>query len=437
MSRGAPSRLLLWTSFVVFCTLGMAYQPFAELKLPFVGHGTYYEVLVLAAGVLGLGTLMRTGGGLERSRARTMCRILMAYLLFEVLVVIPVAVWLGTVTATAILNTVAVRFTWLLFPVVLTLCADERERRVLGAVAVAAAVCLAVWGVYSAATGGAGYYLEEGYLRYRVLYGGGTLLFAWPFVLAVSGAVSRRYAIPLLGVSLVGLTLTNHRSGLIAFAIAGLVCIAMSERVRRLVLWIVPAALIATFVLLLWGQQVGSVFGYTLSHLLDLGSGNGADRLMRWRLAWDYFASRPFNDYVWSWRYYLVYMQNAYEPHNFIGGIAVTEGIAGLIFYGSALTSSLWGVWRWGRKDAEARALIGYLIAYFVFTFANANWYSQLNFALFVGAVAALVARVDQLRVVEVSHVPKGEAEPDSHLARTRPKNLLRQPATSEAGGAS
>ena len=410
MTSGAVTRrLLLWTAFVIFCTLGMGYLPFAYEKLPIVGHVTYYLVLLLVCGLLGATTLISVASRPEPSKGRTMCRILIAYLVFELLVVTPVALWLGTATLTAILDTMAVRFTWLLFPVMLALCADDRARRVAGGVAVAAAVCIAVWGLYLAATGAGGYYVEDGATRWRILYGGATLLFAWPFVVAASRAAPRRYTAALLGVSLVGLALTNHRSGVIAFAIAGVACIAMSGQIRRLVTWIVPVTLIATVAGLLWGQQASSVFGYTLSHLFDVTSGTGADRVMRWRLTWDFFASRPFNDYVWSWRYYLVYVKDAYQPHNFALEIAVTEGVAGLIFYGSMLASALRGAWNWGRKDAEARALIGYLIAYLVFVFANANWYLPNSIFLFVGAVAGLAARVDQVRAAEVSGVPNGE----------------------------
>jgi O-antigen ligase len=421
MSSGAPSRrILLWTVFVVFCTITMIDASVGYTVLPVVGKVSYFQVLLLGAGLLGFGTLLRVGGDPRRSGARTMCRIIIAYLLFELLVVIPVAVWLDRATLPAILNAMSVRFTWLLFPVVLTLCADERARRVAGAVAVLAAACLAVWGVYSAATGGGGYYFEEGVSRWRVLSlgFGGLLLFAWPLVLALSRAAPRRYTAALLGISLVGLALTNSRSGLIAFAIAGLACIAMSGQIRRLVPWIVPAGLIAMVVGFLWGQQATGAFSYTLSHLFDVGSGNGADRLTRWRLAWDFFASRPFNDYVWSWRYYLVHLNNPYEPHNFVFQIGVYEGVAGLIFYGSVLTTALRGAWNWGRKDAEARVLIGYLIAYLVFCLLNTNWYGRGCIPLLIAAVAGLVARADQLRAADESRPPGAEVFANAPLPR-------------------
>jgi hypothetical protein len=428
MSDGARLRaLLLWIVFVAFCTFGMAYLPFEYQTLPGTGHVTYYEVILVVTGLLAVQPLIRTATGPERGAQRTMCRILLVYLLFELLVVIPIAISLGTATVNTILGAAVIRFTWLLFPVVLTLCADDRTRKMAGAVVVVAAACLALWGVYSAATGGAGYYLDSGELRYRVLIGGATLLFAWPFALAASRAVPRRYTLLLLGVSLVGLTLTNHRSGLIAFAITGVVCVAMSGQFRRLVPWIVPATLVAIVVGLVWGTQLRSIFGYTLSRLLDFSSGNGADRLARWRLAWDYFASRPINDFVWSWRYTLTSSNPALVAHDFALEIAVAEGVAGLVFYGSVLAVALRHAWKWAREDAEARALFGYLIAYLVFVLANANWYQPVNMALFVAGVAALVARVDRLSGAETSGVPIGGAEHDLPAAGTGPADAARQ----------
>jgi O-antigen ligase len=198
----------------------------------------------------------------------------------------------------------------------------------------------------------------------------------------------------------VGLVLANQRSGLMAFAVAGLVCLGMSGQYRRILPALVPITLIAAIVALLWERQANSVFGFTLSHLLDVSSGNGADRLMRWRLAWDFFVSHPFNDYVWSWRYYSTYLSDAYQPHNFVLEIAGREGVVGLAFYGSMLWAVLRGAWNWGRHDAEARALIGWLVFYVVFSLMNANHYLPTSLPLLVAATAALASRVDWLRRV-------------------------------------
>jgi hypothetical protein len=435
MPSGAQSRrLIVWTAVVTFCALGMVLTQLSYTKLPVVGTITYFEVLLLPIGLLGIGPLLRIASAREHSGARTTCRILLVYLAFELLVVIPVAIWLGMAKPTAILSEMAVRFTWLLFPMVLALCADARTRRIAAIIGVIAAACLLLWGVYSAATGGAGWYLEYGDLRYRVLYGGALMLFAWPFVLALSRDVSRRSTIPLLVIPLVGLVLTNMRSGYIAVAIAGLACLVMSKQLRKVVPWIVPAALLAAVVVLLWGHQASDALGYTMSHLLDLTSGNGADRVTRDILAWNFFVRYPFNDYVWSWRYYLVYLQNPYGPHSFVMDIAVTEGVAGLAFYGSMLWVTLRHAWNWARKDTEARVLVGYLILYIVFQLANGGWYDPVNMALFVAASAALVVRVDQLRAAEASGVPAQDAERSARDHGVPHPGLVRRGVTSEGG---
>jgi hypothetical protein len=438
MSSASRTRaLLLWVVFLAFCALGTGYLPFMYQTLPGFGHLTYYEVILVLAGLVGVLPLMRIATGSERGAQRTIGRIVLVYLLFELLVVIPIALWLGTATLNTILGAAVIRFTWLLFPVMVMLCADDRTRRIAGIVAAIAAGCLVVWGLYSAATGGAGYYLDAGELRFRVLIGGATLLFAWPFALAASQAVPRRYTALLLGVALVGLTLTNHRSGMIAFAIAGVACVTMSGRLRRLIPYAVPFVLLAAIVWLVWGQQLGTIFGYTVSRLLDFGSGNGADRVMRWGMAWDYFAARPINDFLWSWRYTLTSSNSALVAHNFVLEIAVAEGLAGLVFYASVLAVALRRAWKWGRKDAEARALLGYLIAYLVFVSANANWYQAINMPLFIAGVAALVVRVDRLSKAEASGRLDAGTEKETRVAGPHVGHPLQQIVEPKSGDAS
>ncbi len=388
-------------AFVVFCAIGMAYLPFVYLNA--AGHVSYFYLMLAVAGVVGVGGLVRAASSPECGASRTLSRIVIAYLLFDLLVVVPLAVGIGTMTLNTIVGEVAVRFSWLLFPIGLAVFADDRTRKVAGAVAVVAALCLAGWAVVSAVTGGGGYYVESGVTRWRALAlgGGGLLLFAWPFALVASRAVPKRYNVLLLVASTTGLVLTNSRSGLIAFAVAGLVCVAMSGQVRRIVPWVLPVVLIGIVAALLWGQQASGAFGYTLAHLFDVGSGNGLERLTRWRLAWDFFVAHPFNDLVWTWRYYLVYVPDPYPPHNFVLQVAVTEGIAGLLFYGAVLWRALAGAWNWARKDAEARALLGYLIVYVVFSLQNADWYLPVALPLLVIAVAALATRLDRLRSPE------------------------------------
>jgi hypothetical protein len=400
MSRDAVSRrMALWAAFVAICAVAMAgggVPP--ELALDMGSFRvTPYDLLLAFAFAFSLGDMFHALVDRKPSVTRTMARILAAYVLYLTLVLTPIGMWLG-LSVVHVIHGMTVRFAWLLVPTVWALCRNERTMRAAGLIPVIAAAALAVWGLYSAATGGAGFYYEAGDLRFRVLWGGATLLFAWPFVLAVSGASSRRLTPWLAGMSLVGLALTNHRSGVIAFGLVTVFALVASGRWRRLIVWVVPAALVAIIVALSAEQQLTRVFGYTMGSLLDLSSGNAVDRLARWELAWQAFASHPLTDYLWSGSYYLVYVKDAYPPHNFILEIAVTEGLAGLAFYGSVLWISLRAGWGWVRHDAVVRALVAYVIAYLTFSFANATLYQPATAPLLVAAVAAIAARVEQLR---------------------------------------
>lgn len=406
MTRGAViRRMALWIVFVAYSAYFMALGAPPEPQLA-VGpyQVTLYQLLVGAALAFSLGEMGRAVVDHEPSITRTITRLVALYMLFDALVVLPVGIGRG-MSFGAVAGAMAVRLTWLLLPTVVALCRDDRMSRAVGAVPLIATAGLAVWGLYFAATGGAGWYYEGGDIRYRVLWGGCTLLFAWPLVVAASGAVSRRLAAAFVVVALIGLTLTNHRSGLVACAVAVIFCVVASGAWRRIVVAFVPVTLAVIIIGLVAEAQIRRLFGYTAGALLDFSSGTGADRMVRWRLAWEMFRSHPFNDYVWSWTYYLVHREDPSAPHNFFLEIATTEGLTGLVFYGSVLWTTFRAGWSWVRRDAIVRALVGYVIAYLTFSLANTTLYSHATAPFFVAAVAAIAARVEKLRAAEIEHV--------------------------------
>jgi hypothetical protein len=380
------------------------------------------DVLLGLALLLGAQELLRTAGSRNVSYGRFFCRLVIAYLLYEVLVVIPVATLLRGLSVSTVLRAMGVRFDWLLFPVLLTLFRDERMRRGASRVLVAAVALLAAWGAYLAVTGGSAsmlgdspYYYETGEgLRYRILTAPALPLFAWPFAVAASGAVPMMPSVALATLALVGQTLTSFRSGLVALVVSGGVGLVTSKRLMRAALWIVPLGLLAVMALIVWGPAIREVYGYTLGSLLDLGSNTAADRLMRWGLAADFIRSHPFNDYVWSWRFYPINLRGAYGPHNALLEIGATEGVAGIVFYVTILlrlvSSSVRNLW----TDVETRTVVCFLIAYLVFASANTTWYATASMPLLVAALAALVARLDEIRHADVQ---SERAMPDGSMA--------------------
>jgi hypothetical protein len=396
-------RKVLFLVLMVFCTIGMGYLPAAYKTV--TGHITYFYLIVAAAAAFGAFPLLRIVGERNASKTRTLARLVLAYLLVEALAVIPVAVWMNVMSVNTIIGAMMVRFVWMLGPAMVALLVEDDTREWIGRMVVVAAAVLTVWAVFSAATGGGGYYLEDGVQRWRALTlgGGGLLLAAWPWALAVSRAVPRRWAWVLAATAVVGIALTNSRSGIISFALAGLLGLALTGHLKQFLAWALPLLGAMVVAVLLWGQRLSGPFGYTLTHLFDISSGNGADRLMRWRLAWEFFVTHPINDYVWTWRYYLVFVSDLYQPHNFVLEVAITEGIAGLMFYVTTFSSAARGAFAAARADWQVRALVCYLVAYLAFCFQNAAWYLPVTMPMLVLAVTALAVRVDQLHAGAVA----------------------------------
>lgn len=417
-SLALRSRMLFWIALVVYVVVRVTIVPEDDLVLVSLGSNKLMalDLIMLTGMFLGLGPLLRYAGG-EPSGTRTASRLLIAYFLYQVLVVVPIAIWLGGTTVTAVAREVEVRFAWIVLPIVLMLASDERTRGMTGAIVLAGAVAAGLIGAYIWATGGGGFYVEEGVSRFRVITGMATLLFAFPLVVSSSGAAPRGTSILLFVVSLAGLTMTNHRSGIIGFGVAAVACVLMSGRVRRLAYWAVPASIAGGLVVLLFGDEIGRMFGYSFGRLIDFGTGTGADRMGRWQAALAYVTSKPLNDYTWSWTYYGVRFKDAFPPHNFVLETGAVEGIAGFLFYAGMLTVALRRVWHRVRTDAHARALVGYLIAFGVFSFGNANWYAPVSMLLLAATIGGLVARGDAL--VEQSAGAAGRIQGSSGAGRT------------------
>lgn len=389
-------RLIVWIALLASVTIWAA-SPSGGSPLFVVGTVSVFanDLIVAAALVMGSGELLRAAGSPKKSLARLVSRIVIAYLLYQFLLVIPVAMWIGKEPLTTVIRTMSPRFYWMLFPLFLTLFRDARMRRIASIAAIVAVVALTIWGAYLAATGGGGFYADTGEgVRYRIFGALAPPLFAWPLGLAVSGTLPLLASLALGALAVIGQTLTGFRSGLIAYGLATVTGLWASKRLSRLAVWLVPAGLIGAVVYLLWNPAASAVYGYTLNHLFDLGSRNAVDRFTRWGLAWQFFQTHPFNDFVWSWHRYLINLSQGlgYEPHNFVLEIATTEGIAGLVFYTSIVAAVVVTAWRRMRDDGEIRAVGCFLIAYLVFSAVNANWYAYSSMPVFVSAVAALAA---------------------------------------------
>lgn len=396
-NEAVSRRALLWGFYVVLVVWAMADPQLVDAPVLTLASTavTWYDLALLVAGVLGLVPLLDLAASPERGVTRTVARLVVAYLAYQVMVVIPVAVLTGTASLAGVFRGMSVRFTWLLLPTVVALMRDERARRSAGQVALAGAVLLAAYGAIVALAGGGGWYFDGGELRYRILWGGASVLFFWPIATALSGESVRARDILLIMVGLAGIALTNHRSGILVLAIGGMVLLLHREKRGPALVWLTGGALGMGVLALAWGAELSRVFGYTLARLLEFSTGNGADRLLRWGLSWEFFTSRPFGDFVWSWRYYLVDLADPHGPHNLVLDIATIEGVVGLAFYGPLIWIVLSYAWPQMKHSPRIRALGAFLIMYLGFGLLNATFYALACMPLFVAAVAATAVFVD------------------------------------------
>ena len=351
--------------------------------------------------MLGGRQLLWSAGEGTRSSVRFASRLLVAYLLYQVLVVIPVAVWLGWPLETVV-RQMTVRFLWLFFPVLVTLCADDGARKLTFDVLVAAAGALAVWGLYVAATGNGRLYVAEGSseLRYRALGPLAVAIFFWPLALAASGSCQEALyhdRTPDSGCSWAGAHQLPIRAychdygrpyrggtGRQSAAVGCMACARVTSRAGDLI-----------------RLRVGVADGAGLHTHSSAGLQRRDRRGSGWSLgdAWAFVRVKPLNDFVWTQRRYMLDVRYK-DPHNFILEVVQNEGLVGLAFYALILLSVVRAALPRLKHDEETRALFCFLLAYLVFSLANANWYSLATMPLLVVAVAGLAVRSDQLSEV-------------------------------------
>jgi hypothetical protein len=384
-----------FVAFLLFSTVSMAYPPFADLRFPAVAGLTVgvYDVLVglilipaLWAAIMILGAPHEHPAGV-----RMIMLLVIAYVVYQSVVVIPVAIAIGQAPIPWILRQVVSRYAILLVPLVYRAALDLRVERLVRVLPRFASLLLVLWGGYVLAVGQAGYYTEGGDTRFRVLWGGSVLLFMWVFADMLVSRPSRGL-IFWSAVSLTGLVLANHRSGYLMAGVAVLLAILVLRRMSRGVARSLVAAVSVGVVALLTPGVGSGAFYYVVARFLDATSGNGADRLMRWGLAVQFFVSRPFNDFVWSQRYYLVDLYANYPPHSFVLEIATIEGITGLLFFAVFLGAVVTIGFRNARRARVVAHMTIYVTSYLVFCLLNTNFYSTVNNALLMSGIGLLLA---------------------------------------------
>ncbi len=378
-------RLLVLVAFLVWGALYAVWPDFMIARILSIGVVELYatDFLIAFGAALGVSDLLAIL--MDRRRARTeriVCAIIALYMLYTVCIVMPLSVLAGTMS-TNLLRVLVIRFAVLLVP--LTMGVLSRRPRALYMLLVVpgiVAIVPMITGVYNTMTGHAIDYTSAGDARFRALWGGAVLLFAWELLAA---AWRRRNSLGpalVIAVSSVGFVLVNHRSAYIALlAVLPLVARTKTRVGKGLVTTMGGVAvLILVLVLVAPVTPIAAGFEYSFAKLLDFTSGTGADRLVRWAHAWQVFSSSPLNDLAWTSPWTIAQIpSDAYVAHNWVLEVGVSEGLVGLTMYFGVVGVSMAAVLSELRSNPIATGVFAYVAFFVIFCTFNTNMYSLAN----------------------------------------------------------
>lgn len=368
-------------------------------------------LLFLAVAFLMREAILRHGQSIPAAN-RTVVALVLLYCAYQVAVVLPIAVIFYGLDPIAVARQLVIRVALVLIP--FTYLVGLRyvsPRRVVTWVNVAA-VCLALFALYKYATVGVAGEQHEDVFRLRELWGGATLLFGF---LILTSLFLRRpsvlaYVLTLLG--LLGVALTNHRSGYVALLCTAMPLLAYSHRPGKRTAIVVAVAASAALLLFVVSPTVRDSVVYSLQTMLDPTADKTAyDRVDRSRLGWEYFVENPLGDYQWSGRYYLVSLGPGqdFPPHNFVIELLGQQGIVGFALFAGMIVATARIGWRNRRDDPMSAVMLAYLSFYLVYCLFNTNLLNTNNVVMLILPVALILARnatlAEEGRVVG-SHAP-------------------------------
>ena len=387
---------------IAFTALSMAFQPtLTDYVLVYVSTFPLrlFDLLLVASMAAFFFTIGLRPPTDPSSSNRTALRLVGAFLLYQLLIVMPVAAILHDVSPGNAYTVLAVRFALILIPFFYYVALRYVTPRRLITLVNAAAVLLLLYAIYRYVfIGPIGEY-DYGEFRLRILWGGSTLLFGW---VVVTGLFYERrgWLGYLMGVGgIVGIALVNHRSGYVALIFALAFQLLLVLRLSKRVLAVVLAVLIIGAMMAWASPTFRDSATYSLTTMFNAHADVTAqDRVQRTQLAWEYLKTQPLGDYVWTQRFYLVDLgSEGFEPHNFVIQALDKQGWVSACLLFATIGYILWIGWTRRRASRLAAAMTTYLVFYLVFCLFNTTFESPENVTLFTLAAALILCANRQL----------------------------------------
>ena len=374
-------------ALIAYSALAMALQLSINLVQLSAGPVNVYlfDLLLMPALLLLLVEAVSTHGRHMPAANRTVVFLVVGYCAYQIAVILPVSVIFHDLTLITVMRDVENRVALVLIPFVYLVGLKHTSAQRVVLLVNISAVILALFVMYRYGTVGPvdvqmG---TTGGLRLRVLWGGATLLFAFLVVTSIFLARPSFVSYAAAGVGLVGITLTNHRSGYLALIVV-LVPLVFHFRhaSKRLVILLMLVAL-STVLLLTASAAIRESTFYSLQTMLNPSADrNAIDRVDRFKLGLDYFMANPLGDFAWSHRRYLVKLgRGDFEPHNFVAQILSEQGIVGFAFVAAICFTLMAIAWR-NRVDRMSAVMLACLVFYLVFCLFNTNILNVWNIML-------------------------------------------------------
>ena len=370
--------LIAYTALTM--ALQLAFEDVVQLSVGPV-HVYLFDLLLLATLLLVLREALSDEAQPIHSSNRTVVFLVLGYCAYQVAVILPVSVIFHGLDPISVARDIENRVALILIPFVYLVALKYFPPRRLVLLVNVAAVLLVLYAVYRYATVGPTY--DSGF-RLRELWGGSTFLFA--FLVLTSIFLARpsivSYAAAVLG--LVGIALTNHRSGYLALLVVAIPLFFHFRRASlRIVAILVVVAISAAFLLAMSPTIRQSTYYSVRTMLNPTADQTAVDRVDRSKLGWDYFVANPLGDYAWSHRYYLVDVgPDNFEPHNFVVQVLAEQGIVGLALIGAISFLIMRIAWRNRAADRMSAVMLACFVFYLFFNLFNTNLINTWNIML-------------------------------------------------------
>jgi hypothetical protein len=404
--------LFLTVCLVAYTALAMVYHDtFPWLQVAQVGGAQlhpfdlvfYPTVLVLLFGLVRHRTAPLT------PVTRLAVYVVVAYAVYQILVVLPIMVVLSGYSPLGAFYALRPRLSMILVVFFALLVTRRWSGDVVSRILEWAALALVVVAAWRFLTG-AQVEVEFATGRFRVMWGGSTLLFGWLVISRFLKERLRPRDVMMTVAGLAGIVLVNHRSAYIALAVALLAYVfARKRHAVRTIGIMAGVVILGVVVVLTFLPDVQESLNYSFHTLVNpQADANTIDRVEKTRLSFQTFAKYPFGDIMWrSSGYYLVDLgASEWTPHNFVAQLLAGEGVVGFLAWITLILASLAVAFRNARRDSRSATLGAYLLFYLVFCLFNTNFYADENIVLLASAMGLVFWRD---RVVQVrAHEPCG-----------------------------